>query len=85
MATPRLTHHARQRCAEMGIGTRVAKRIVQQADCRRPSRDGATVATCEAYPEYAVVFEAGEPNVIITVVFRTTEAYVREGATFRAA
>lgn len=83
--TPLLSHHARERCKEMEIRTRVAKRIVQHADCVRPGKPGsdAMVATCDEFPEYAVVYEPGDPAVIVTVVFRTPERYERNGATFR--
>lgn len=67
----------------MGVSTKVAKRIVQHPDVVRPSRDGATVAVSDRYPEYAVVFDQRcEPPVVITLVFRCTEQYRRCGATY---
>lgn len=87
MTTPRLTHHARERCAEMEISTKVAKRIIQNADCVRPGKPGsnAFVATSDEHPDYAVVFFRGEDDdipVVSTVVFRTPHDYVRNGETF---
>lgn len=83
MNTPRLTRHARERCEEMGISTRVAKRIVQHADIRYPAQRNGTAATSKRHPEYTVIYvvEDGVP-IILTVVFRTTEQYVRAGNTF---
>lgn len=83
--TPVLTRHARERCAEMEISTKVAKAIVRDPDLVRPgnSGTGCVFATSERYPRYAVVYEPGDPHVIVSVVFRTTEPYVREGATCR--
>lgn len=82
--TPFLTRHARERCAEMGISTKVAKRIVQHPDIIRPGNNGTAclVAVSDRYPEYAVVYDP-EAFRIVTVVFRTAEVYVREGATCR--
>lgn len=72
--TPVLTEHARQRCAEMGISTKVAKRIVQYADVVRHSDVGSgqcSVAVSDRHPEYVVVFDAHEdPAVIVTVLYR---------------
>jgi hypothetical protein len=79
--TPVLTHHARQRCAEMGISTKVAKRIVQTASSTYTSKDGVIHHSRE-HPEYAVVTPDDNPLLILTVVFRTEETYVRDGANF---
>lgn len=59
--TPRLTHHARQRCQEMGLTTKRAKRVVQNADVVYPGRPTAcgeltSVALWDEDPEIAVVF-----------------------------
>lgn len=88
MTTPVLTQHARERCAEMGISTKVAKRIVQGARTIYPGRNthggNSTVALCPDYPEYAVVFavEGDLPPVIVTVLFNTPDRYVRAGETY---
>lgn len=81
--TPILTTHARERCAEMQISTKVPKQIVRHADMVRPGKPGdpAMMATSDRYPDYAVVFSPGEPEVIVTVLFREHADYVRDGAT----
>lgn len=88
MTTPVLTKHARERCAEMGISTKIAKRIVQNARVTYRGtnvRGGdSRIALCCDYPGYAVVFteQVDGPPLIITVVFNTPGQYVRDGATF---
>lgn len=84
--TPRMSIHARERCAEMGISTKVAKRIVQRPDLTRPGstkpgEDGRLIAVADAYPEYAVVFDPVD-LVIVSVLFRTEVEYTREGDHF---
>lgn len=83
--TPKLTTHARERCVEMGISTKIAKWIVRHADLRRPGNPGTdtVVATSRRYPDYAVVYaeEEGAP-VVITVLFNTVQFYARAGTTF---
>lgn len=85
-STPRLTHHARERCAEMGLSTKVAKAIVQRPTMTYPSRsrDGhmALIATSVHVPEYAVVFLPEDPPLILTVVFREQRTYVRDGESY---
>ena len=85
--TYRMSRHARDRCAEMGISTKVAKRIAREADLTYSGDprhgDGAVVAMCSAVPEYAVVLDR-ESRVIVTVLFRTDEQYVRSGASYLA-
>jgi hypothetical protein len=83
--TPRLTQHARHRCAEMGISTKVAKRIVQDACVTRPcnvaEKTHCQIMVSDQHPEYAVVYDP-ILRVVVTVLFRTTENYLRDGATF---
>ena len=79
--TPRMSFHARLRCAEMGISTKVAKWIVRHADIDRPGRAPLRVAVCDEHPDYAVVYHP-EDLIVVTVVFRTTETYRRDGQTF---
>lgn len=93
MMTPRMSHHARARCAEMGISTKVAKRIVQHADVTHCTssrgRDKPRyVATARAYPDYAVPYFVDPEDgcaVVLTVLFNTDEQFVRKGATFELA
>lgn len=84
--TPRLTHHARERCAEMGVTTKRAKRIVQDPDVSRPAKatggDDGFIAVADHEPDIAVVYKLdGDVPVILTVVWRTYEPYDR--ATYR--
>lgn len=83
--TPRLSQHARQRCKEMGISTRLVKRIVQNADVSfpaTPSSDGrpTQMLTWSKEERYRVVLS--DDNVVLTVLFRCTETYVRKGETY---
>lgn len=87
--TPILSDHARERCAEMQISTKVAKAIYRHADVIRPGRPAIRddiprqIAHSDLYPDYTVVFvETSEGPVIITVLFKTQDFYVRDGATF---
>jgi hypothetical protein len=69
----------------MGIRTRVAKRIwrtrtLTYALLDQPNRLRVTSAEV---PEYALVVDAtGSRPVVVTVLFATTEQYVRAGRTF---
>ena len=78
--TPRVTYHARQRCAELGISTKRAKRIVQQRTSTYPSPQGhsnnGVVCSSTVDPEYAVVWDE-HTNTILTVLPRTTDRYKR--------
>ena len=82
--TPIMTKHARERCAEMGISTKVAKRIVQHADLTR--RDHADserrISTSSQHPGYIVVHTQDEIPVIVTVAFNAGREYVRNGTTY---
>ena len=80
--TPVLCEHARERCAEMGISTKVAKRIVREAAVVRPgmAHSDRLVAVSDTYPAYAVVYVPGEPDLIVTVLFRTQVLYLRDGS-----
>ena len=86
MSTPRLTGHARERCREMEISTKVAKRIVQHADLVRPGNAGTNclVSVSDEHPDYIVVHTdpALGPVTIVTVSFRSGCEYVRNGATY---
>lgn len=81
MAT--MSDHARERCAEMGISTKVAKAIVRNPAVTRPGNPGtgAVVVTSDRHPEYAVVLDT-ETDVVVTVLFRTHVEYDRCGSTF---
>lgn len=78
MNTPRLTHHARQRCAEMGVHTKRVKRIAADPDVTRPSGRGI-LAKSDNDPEIAVVYVEDSPDqlVILTVLPNTDKIYNR--------
>jgi hypothetical protein len=72
--TPRMTEHARQRCQEMGVRTKIAKAIVRTAHTvyqGHPKHGENWIAKSQQHPEYAVAFildENGHP-VICTVLY----------------
>lgn len=86
--TPRLTRHARQRCAELGIGTKRVKRIVRHPSSTYPSQRGhdnnGVVLISALDPDYAVVVDL-TANVVLTVLPRVLDEYVRTADGFRLA
>lgn len=85
-----LTRHARERCAEMGISTKVAKEIVRHPDHTYPGRPGTEtlVVRSDHQPDYFIVvpdsFPQDEEVVVITVCFNTPGmVHSREGKTCR--
>lgn len=84
--TPRLSRHARERCAEMGISTKVAKAIVRTMSCSYPGRAGTdtTVMLSDAIPEYGVVV-GNDTGIIVTVIFNAPDFGERAGATYKRA
>lgn len=80
----RISHHAAQRCEEMQVPRAVVDQIVCEPSITRPAKRGCFMATSDRHPDYAVVYEQPEPDlrVIVTVVFRTCEVYVRQGTTY---
>ena len=86
-----MTRHALERCKEMGIPARLAKGIYRRADVTRPAnRKGDTnrwprvMCVSDSFPGYAVVVEDRPTGPwVITVVFRTTETYDRQGHTYK--
>lgn len=89
--TPRMTRHALERCKEMGIPAKAAKAIYRHPAVVRPSANGhpdkghpVYMVTSDLSPLYAVVV-ADEPGraVVLTVAFRTTETYTRQGTTYQ--
>lgn len=84
---PKMTEHARQRCAEMGISTKVAKRMVKNPSVTHTTKKGdgdRIICTSDEYPLYVVVYSVGrDGNIwIITVLFNTQIRYKREGASW---
>jgi hypothetical protein len=84
MMTPKMTNHGRERCVEMGISTKVPKRIVRDPSITHVAKDGRMIATSDVHPEYAVVYAVDEDGThwIVTVLFNTQVRYKREGATW---
>lgn len=85
--TPRLTMHARERCVEMGIGTEIAKRIVQRPTLTRPGRPGTDCVVAESrdYPDYAVVYKQPpgcDYPLIVTVIFNARDFAERARVTY---
>lgn len=72
-----MSYHARLRCAEMGISTKVAKRVVRNHTCSWTNPQGEVVATSDDHPEYTVVYSPADPPVVITVLYRTQDIYIR--------
>lgn len=88
MSTPMLTEHARQRCAEMGISTKVAKRICQHPTCVYPSPPhhpgDRIMLTSDRHPQYLVIAANGEPLTVVTVLWKSQEPLIREIANAKA-
>lgn len=88
--TPRMTRHALERCQEMGLRAKVAKAIYRTPAITRPTlRKGEpsqfprVMVISDNWPEYAIVVEDRPTGPwVITVVFRTTETYDRNGTTY---
>jgi len=77
--TPRLTEHARQRCAEMHVETKRVKRLLQRPTLTYSTHSDRLMATSEADPEIAVVY-ANSPDgtvTVITVLLRSYDEYKR--------
>lgn len=88
--TPRLDDHARDRCREMGISTKVAKQVVRHAQVtycgdRRKYGPDNRIAISPLYPDYAVVYDeprVGDRPVIRTVLFNAEDFGERAGPTY---
>lgn len=75
--TPKMSNHALERCKEMGVQAKRAKRIVRFPDQTWES-DGGYIAIRSDEPEIAVVYAIeGSVKVIVTVVWRTQDQYHR--------
>jgi len=78
--TPIITDHARERCAQMGISTKVAKRMVRRHDIAYAGNSlakPALVLMSDAEPDIAVVVTM-DYQVVITVLLRTEVQYDRD-------
>lgn len=84
--TPKLTDHARERCQQMGISTKVAKKIWRERTLVRPliSQDRVIVHAASV-PDFVICVDpagwlgVGGAPVIVTVLFNETEHYERDG------
>jgi hypothetical protein len=86
--TPVISKHARERCAEMEISTKVAKRIWRFWSVKRGMHDqeGKLMVTSAEEPDYAVVVDIRpEVPIIVTVLFNEKDVYVRDGAEYKLA
>lgn len=81
MTTPVLTDHARQRCAEMGISTKVAKRVVQHPSMVYPAPlshpPDRWMMHGHKHPEFLVITNHDRTE-IITVLWKSEENLSRE-------
>lgn len=80
-ATPRLSAHARERCEQMGISTKRAKRVVQDPVMTLPGGLGHPEfyqrVIGEDYEIMVVINPTVEPVEIVTVLWRTYDDYDR--------
>lgn len=72
--TPQLCPHARERCEQMGISTKRAKRVVQRALVSYGDRSRRVVFSDD--PDVAVVYNE-TTRTIVTVLPRVPYRYVR--------
>ena len=72
-----MSYHARLRCEQMGISTKVAKQLVRNHTCSWTNPNGEVVATSDDHPDLAVVYSGEDPPMVITVLYRTQDIYVR--------
>ncbi len=77
--TARLSHHARLRCREMGLGTKAVKAAVAAPEMDLPARYGRRALVGGAL---AVIYDAAA-NEVITVLWAQGES--REGGPVRRA
>ena len=81
-----LSRHARERMAEMGVTAEQVCEVVRLGSSwpqsSRTSRLKGRLHWLQDYPLWAVVTAEDEPGLVITVVFRSTEEYERDGSSF---
>lgn len=83
--TVRISYHARDRCREMGITTKVPKRIVRTPTLTRPDprhNPDRRFIWSEVEPKYAVIVDVEvNPPMVCTVLYYTPDApFVRPEA-----
>src|SRR5688572_30421757 len=77
--TARLSHHARMRCREMGLGTKVVKAVVAAPEMDLPARHGLRSLVAGAL---AVIYDA-VANEVVTVLWAQGDS--RDGGPVRQA
>ena len=83
MRTARLTSHARARCTEMGITTKVAKRIAREAEaswpCTAPGHPpGRMFVRSPSVDGRLLLLVAPANNTIVTVLWWTDAYFDRQ-------
>src|SRR4051812_21706871 len=73
MATLALTHHARQRVIEFGVGLDVVAEIASRPDVTHRNSSGEVVCTADRHPDWTVVL--GHDGVVVTVLRRLRERW----------
>jgi Domain of unknown function (DUF4258) len=79
LATARLSDHARDRCAEMGVGTKRVKHLLRRPDIIRTTYKDRYFAVSDADPEIAVVYAKAPDGTctVVTVLYRQYNEYTR--------
>lgn len=75
--TVRITEHARRRCVEMGISTKVAKRIARHPSMVLPDFQGNSdrqFIHSKVEPEYVIILDVTSHEVV-TVMHFSPSAY----------
>lgn len=76
--TPKISEHARERCEQMGISTKVPKRIWRHRTLTRPDpqgHDGTRFVWSEVEPAYAAIINIeADPPLVCTVLYFTPDA-----------
>lgn len=82
-----ITKHAEARIEEMAVPLEAIVTLVTQPDLRYSSRgsggDPGFIHQCDAWPQWALVVKYDGPRtVVVSVVFREGEDYVRTGSSY---
>ena len=82
--TPTISDHARQRCAEMGLSTKVAKRAWRHQSMTRPDPQGnpnRVFVSSNAEPKVALIVDtSGHIPQVVTVLWYSYTPFVRSKA-----
>jgi hypothetical protein len=91
--TPVMTRHARERCEQMGISTKIAKQILRSprrvswaapanaSGQHYPGGQDCRSAVAPEHPDYAVIYveRLDGTRIVITVLQNTRDTYTRDG------